>query len=277
MKGHQDDHESELPLEAQLNVRADALAGDYIHTHISPQPTVPVTDICPCHLQIGSTTITSHYRQAIQDAASAPQLRQYILTFCKSPAHSSMINWNLFSTTNQWISHLRVWSTKFLFNLLPAVKYDKTYTYQEHLGWGNFIKGLWHKDWCLAQDTHLKETHQYNVRSTGTLWALKVIAYLRKMIHSRWVEYTHSVHNPDNAMTATCKRLLDRITYLQSQYEQHCPHLSHQFFLDPTKTHYTPTTLQNWLNIHAPVVEQAIKIQRQHALLSQTLITTYFT
>lgn len=129
IKGHQDDLDTDLSLEAQLNVQADFLAGNYIYNQITPQTCVPVDEVCQCHLQIGNKTITSHYRQAIRDAASAPALRQYLLSFCTPRANLAIIDWNIFSTANQRLSHLRIWSTKFIYNLLPTVTYDKIYTY----------------------------------------------------------------------------------------------------------------------------------------------------
>lgn len=250
VKGHQDDSDHELDLPAKLNVCADFLAGDFIHSHITSYPHVPVTEICQCHLQIDQHTVTSNYRLAIRDAASAPALRQHIITFCSPGTTQSLIDWNIFSTVNQRMKHLRVWATKFLYNALPTVTYDKTYTFdrprcstcpenvdtwlhqltcpeqsrrqattthlltvrqhlidintcpelqqtimaglrtfylhqdpsfgrhlplfasQEKIGWVHFVKGIWHKDWCLAQDQYLRKVHQYNVKSTGTLWAI---------------------------------------------------------------------------------------------------------
>lgn len=265
-----------------------------------------------------------------------------------------MLDWAIFSAANKRLPQIRVWTTKFLYNLLPTVTYTKTYTYdrprcdhcpsqvdtwlhhlacpepsrrlitnqflsntkkylaecntcpnlqtiiltgfrtaflqqpatfsthlplfnlQAQIGWMNFFKGLWHKEWCLAQNTYLKETSQYTVSSTGTLWAVKLIIYFREQFHARWIEHTQAIHEPANRVSATKCRLLNRISYLQDQYSSCCPHHTHQFFINTQIHTYPLSTLQNWLLLHGPVVEKVLLFHRKTALLHQTLLTAYF-
>lgn len=114
VKGHQDKNGQELDFQARLNIRADYLVGEYIYNNIQPRPYVPVDAVVQCHVKIGSNTITSNYLQEIRDTASAPALRKHILTCCCKSATSSMIDWNLFSTSNQRMKHLRVCTTKLI-------------------------------------------------------------------------------------------------------------------------------------------------------------------
>lgn len=165
----------------------------------------------------------------------------------------------------------------FLLNHDPAFgRHLPLFVQQEKIGWAQFLKGLWHKDWCLAQDQFLHEVHQYNVKSTGTLWAIRLISFLRELVHTRWVEHTQSIHHPANVISARRQRLLTRISHLQSQYTECCPQHTHQFFLDTNDSHHTFTTLQNWLHLHESVIEKVIILHRQNHLLTQSLITTFF-
>jgi hypothetical protein len=73
VKGHQDDHTpyADLPLEAQLNVDADAAAGaHHYHAKYQGSKTAPLLPTTKAQLHIGQHNITSHHRSAIRQAAS---------------------------------------------------------------------------------------------------------------------------------------------------------------------------------------------------------------
>jgi hypothetical protein len=80
VKGHQDDHVAyqELPLDAQLNVDADALAGAYISAYPASNPLVPMMPTTGAQLIIQDQTITGHYASCIRAAAAALELVAYL-------------------------------------------------------------------------------------------------------------------------------------------------------------------------------------------------------
>ena len=80
IKGHQDERREfhRLPLLAQLNVEADALANKYQRDHGGFQPHVLFTTWAGVHLILPSGTVTSKYESALRFQASAQPLKEYI-------------------------------------------------------------------------------------------------------------------------------------------------------------------------------------------------------
>jgi hypothetical protein len=80
VKGHQDDVTAyaDLSLEAQLNVEADALAGEFQTKFPSATllaPLLPSTDVS---LTIVDATVTGHCPSRIRDVATTPELVGYL-------------------------------------------------------------------------------------------------------------------------------------------------------------------------------------------------------
>jgi hypothetical protein len=75
VKGHQDDTKEykDLSLEAQINVDADALAGEHQTQFPSENLVAPLLPSTGAHLCIGDHTITGHYSGRIREAASLPK------------------------------------------------------------------------------------------------------------------------------------------------------------------------------------------------------------
>ena len=60
----------------------------------------------------------------------SPATTQHLLSHCQIfKSQEAFIDWNVFSTCNAKQKHLRVWKTKFLFNLLPTIITEKSYTH----------------------------------------------------------------------------------------------------------------------------------------------------
>ena len=80
VKGHQDEtfEESELSLEATLNVEADSLAERYYEERIQSVSTCLLHPACPCVLTIRGTTITSNYDRHITRAFLEPNYIQFL-------------------------------------------------------------------------------------------------------------------------------------------------------------------------------------------------------
>jgi hypothetical protein len=80
MKGHQDDHVNyaDLSPDAQLNVDADKLAGDFMSQYPQPQTIVPLVPTTGVHLNIDSKTITGHYATRIRTAAATSAIIQFL-------------------------------------------------------------------------------------------------------------------------------------------------------------------------------------------------------
>ena len=130
VRGHQDEQNDRLTFEEQLNVNSGLLAGQQINWDVTARIRVSPDHVSKCHLHIHGRTITSNYKTNLRDAATAPTLRQRLLSHCQiSKSHESFIDWNVFSTCNAKQKHLRVWKTKFLFNLLPTITTEQSYTH----------------------------------------------------------------------------------------------------------------------------------------------------
>ena len=148
---------------------------------------------------------------------------------------------------------------------------------QSDIGWKNFLKGLWHVDWCLEQNRYLKSQNTFSNRETGTLWAVRTIEFIYNGIHGMWIDYTKLFHKPDKGPTATQQRLATKICHLQKMYAQACPHHSHQFFIDSETASSQPVShLRNWLKLYEPIVMTAAKLQRQAEKLQQHLLTHFY-
>ena len=78
--GHQDRETKyeDLPLEAQLNVNADKLAGSYCYAPDESSTIVPLIEGSIVRLHATSGTITSRYKQNIQTIPMRANIRQNI-------------------------------------------------------------------------------------------------------------------------------------------------------------------------------------------------------
>jgi hypothetical protein len=74
VKGHQDKNKTyeELPLEAQLNINADELAGEYQDEYGKFRPLVHLLPSCPAMLAIRGISITGNYRKQLIRAYVEP-------------------------------------------------------------------------------------------------------------------------------------------------------------------------------------------------------------
>jgi hypothetical protein len=79
VKGHQDDHVAyeDLSLDAQLNVEAGALAGEFQTKFPSENLKAPLLPSTGVNLMIGKSTVTGHYPSRIREAAASPELIGY--------------------------------------------------------------------------------------------------------------------------------------------------------------------------------------------------------
>jgi hypothetical protein len=74
VKDHQDDHVAyaDLSLAAQLNVEADALAGEFQTKFRSENLKAHLLPSTGVNLMIGKSTVTGHYPSRIREAAILP-------------------------------------------------------------------------------------------------------------------------------------------------------------------------------------------------------------
>jgi len=79
-KGHKDDDKQyeEPPLEAQLNIDADELAGIFQQRSGKSRPIVHILPSCPAMLLIRGISITSNYRKQLIRASVEPAYIQYL-------------------------------------------------------------------------------------------------------------------------------------------------------------------------------------------------------
>jgi hypothetical protein len=123
IKGHQDrEHDfHRLPLLAQLNIEADALANRYQRDHGLFQPEVLLTQWAGAHLVLPSGTITSHYESALRYQATAEPLQKYL----RERHHWNQttfdsINWTAHGKSIRYHMHKRTHLIKLVHGILPT-------------------------------------------------------------------------------------------------------------------------------------------------------------
>ena len=141
VRGHQDRNpDAQLSIEAQLNVHADALAGEYsallqsasIDTTAEMVPMLPVTGAL-LDLEIG--TVTGHYSTMIRMYNSEREIKQYTQQKAEwSDETTEMINWRLLRQHMQKQAHVNIWSCKYMHNLLPTGNIRHRYNPREPAG-----------------------------------------------------------------------------------------------------------------------------------------------
>jgi ribonuclease HI len=133
VKGHQDDHTlyAALPLEAQLNVDADAAAGAF-HTHAQYKGSqaAPLLPTTKAQLYIGEHTITSQYRRAIRHAAAINEFwlqSQYIHQW--TPGIFGLINQEHIRSSVRANCHQHTFIFKWMHHLLPTQEYKNKWDF----------------------------------------------------------------------------------------------------------------------------------------------------
>ena len=131
VKGHQDDHlpYDQLPLEAQLNVDADAAATEYQTLHGAHRPVVPPITGNGAHLLLLGKTVTHHYVREIRHAYAHPLLKAYIgIRNQWPPPLLSKIDWESLGAACNAHHEQRHFVVKLSHDLLPTrsrtTKYD---------------------------------------------------------------------------------------------------------------------------------------------------------
>jgi hypothetical protein len=122
VKGHQDDDKAyeELSPEAQMNVDADELAGEYIHEHFSPRPQAPMLPTTRCQLILRGTTVTSHYNTTIiRSASSTTYLSKLYEDKDWDLSTQSQLHWPTFRSLIRRNTFRNVWMVKLVHDLLP--------------------------------------------------------------------------------------------------------------------------------------------------------------
>jgi hypothetical protein len=81
VKSHQDDDTAVnlLPWEAQMNVKADHLATDYLENYSTPSKIIPFIPPSQASLTIQGETITRRFTNRLRTAGSSPPIRQRIM------------------------------------------------------------------------------------------------------------------------------------------------------------------------------------------------------
>jgi hypothetical protein len=125
IKGHQDrtcEYE-QLPLLAQLNVDADAVATQYQRNHGQPRSHVLLTDNAGVCLIIPEGSATKKYAHTIRYQASVPALRQHLMERNKWTDHTfQTINWPAHGSALRARIDKGTHFTKLVHGILPTGK-----------------------------------------------------------------------------------------------------------------------------------------------------------
>lgn len=122
VKGHQDNDSTELPVEAQFNVRADALAGSMMSTLQTPTSLAPwLLPSERCQLVIKNRSIHGHYAQAIREAYTLPSLFKYLQDrHSWQPTTIETIDWEVFTQAARRSTLSPTQLTKLVYDKLPT-------------------------------------------------------------------------------------------------------------------------------------------------------------
>jgi hypothetical protein len=126
VRGHQDKKTAyhRLPLLAQLNVDADALAGQYQRDLGAFRPDVLLTTWAGCHLQTPDGTICAHYDRAVRHRATHAPLWKYIKERHKwSDTIMKQINWKAHGACLKKQIERKTHFVKVLHGFLPTNKF----------------------------------------------------------------------------------------------------------------------------------------------------------
>ena len=122
VKGHQDNNTKyeDLPLEAQLNIDADELAGEYQEEQGQFHPMIHTLPSCPAMLSKGGISVTSNYRKQLIRAYVEPKYMEYLqYKFGWSNDTITGIVWKCLKLATQRINR-DVLLTKICNDLLPT-------------------------------------------------------------------------------------------------------------------------------------------------------------
>ena len=125
IKGHQDRtcEYHQLPLLAQLNVDADAMATQYQRHHGEPRPQVLLTDTAGVCLITPEGSVTKKYAHTIRYQATAPELQKHIMERYKWTQHTfQTINWLAHGSALRVRIDKRTHLTKLVHGILPTGK-----------------------------------------------------------------------------------------------------------------------------------------------------------
>jgi hypothetical protein len=130
VKGHQDSHTaySSLPLEAQLNVDADAEAGYYQCSHHEQRPLIPRLPSNRVQLHITGKVISSKYKKRIREAFTVPPYLRYIQDrFQWTDESTQSIDWAAYTQAVGRFSTRRIQITKLCNDILPTARWANRY------------------------------------------------------------------------------------------------------------------------------------------------------
>ena len=125
IKGHQDTNTAvhTLPLEATLNVQADALAGDYLRQNPAPRTRCHMFPNTHAHLHLNDSTITYRYALRIRNAECDPPMVAYLKEkYQWTDAIFDSINWTVHGKAVRSQHHRKTHITKLVHDILPTNK-----------------------------------------------------------------------------------------------------------------------------------------------------------
>ena len=85
-------------------------------------------------------------------------------------------------------------------------KYHKLLEEQDEIGWNNFLKGRWSKEWSRLQEEHLISIGAKTDRLNGTSWATNMIGTIWTDWFELWTMRNEDRHGKDKSSRASAKR-----------------------------------------------------------------------
>ena len=143
--------------------------------------------------------------------------------------------------------------------------YHSAITQQNAIGWDNFIKGRWSKEWRKLQALHYEANPlaKPNQHENATAWATSSVRLMWEKWYELWESRNHDRHGFDSATRAE-KTRLQAMREIEMLYEtaELIPHQtgSNDFFDTPLEQLFIQPThsLTNWLNQWKDTIETAM-------------------
>ena len=137
----------------------------------------------------------------------------------------------------------------------------------------------------ILLDRHLQQQKLYvQDKITGDMWIRRLLKFLLQSFFDLWEERNNIVHGQD-VLTRKQKRRNKLIQEIKTLHQKESSVLARDrdiFItsdpnqLDTILANYTPTYLQNWIQVWKPVINHSVKQARDYAIRSVKTLKHYF-
>ncbi|OEU21556.1 hypothetical protein FRACYDRAFT_235180 [Fragilariopsis cylindrus CCMP1102] len=192
VKGHQDNNKDkeDLSLEAQLNIEADELAGEYQDEHGKYRPLVNMLPSCPAMLSIHGISVTSNYRKQLIKAPSRIKWKRKLIGSMRKRLEyletESEIGEGMCTAIAEWLETGTVDETKY------SPRFTRAITSQNMIGWRHLFGGKLSQEWLKLQEESKRKTKGH--KRNSFVWGASIIEVILSNFIELWELRNEEVH-----------------------------------------------------------------------------------